>query len=394
MNQLLKPNPMDKGSAIAAALLLAAIGASFYNLLPLVVGVAQDSRGWSDAHVGFLGTAFYAGFNIVTISAFFWLRSVSWKTICGASVPIAAAGMLGAIYLDGYTATLVEFAIGGGAFGALYCVATVAIGDTTNEESWFGAKIGSETLLAGILLLGLPALVIAPYGFSGLLVVLAAQAVLAAVFIPFIPRFGAYAGPVGEAKDEDTIPQVGNRAIWLALFVTLFFFTGQTAIWAFLERVGNGAGFGAEQLGLVLTLALFSAMAGALIEAVSIRKLGLNAVLIVACIAVLAGTILFARADGIVAFGIGACLFMFGVGAAVPSTIAAVSSLDVSGRFTTLTVPALGIGAMIGPGLAGQVSSMAGKSGFEVLALLTAVGTVGLNFVAKKHASVLKADCV
>jgi len=49
-------NPMDHKLVIVSAVVLSAIGALFYNLLPLFLGVAQDYRGLDNRDIGILSS--------------------------------------------------------------------------------------------------------------------------------------------------------------------------------------------------------------------------------------------------------------------------------------------------------------------------------------------------
>ena len=48
---------------------------------------------------------------------------------------------------------------------------------------------------------------------------------------------------------------------------------------------------------------------------------------------------------------------MFSVGFGIPYSFSIIAALDNDGRYTVLVVPAIGIGAMIAPGLAGWLSA-------------------------------------
>jgi predicted MFS family arabinose efflux permease len=56
------------------------------------------------------------------------------------------------------------------------------------------------------------------------------------------------------------------------------------------------------------------------------------------------------------AYAVGACLQTFAFGFVLPIAIAEVAELDHDGRYIILSVPAIGIGAMAGPGIAGVLS--------------------------------------
>ena len=48
-------NQMNRPGVILAGVVISALGAMVYNLLPLFLGTVQDSRSLSDSSVGILG---------------------------------------------------------------------------------------------------------------------------------------------------------------------------------------------------------------------------------------------------------------------------------------------------------------------------------------------------
>jgi hypothetical protein len=50
------------------------------------------------------------------------------------------------------------------------------------------------------------------------------------------------------------------------------------------------------------------------------------------------------------------CILTFGIGVGIPFAVAEIAELDVDGRFIILSVPAIGMGAMVGPGIAGALA--------------------------------------
>lgn len=81
---------MDRFGVILSGVVISALGALVYNLLPLFLGTAQDFRELSDQAVGVLSSSFYVGFTATTITAFFWIRKFSWRKVTLLAVPLAA----------------------------------------------------------------------------------------------------------------------------------------------------------------------------------------------------------------------------------------------------------------------------------------------------------------
>ena len=83
----------------------------------------------------------------------------------------------------------------------------------------------------------------------------------------------------------------------------------------------------------------------------------------------------------VVYFAVGACLFMLGWGGGLPFLFAEVAASDPNGRHITLTIPALGLGAMIGPALAGFMYSGGSLVLLQVTMVLAITGSVAFLWI-------------
>lgn len=369
-------NP-DSGRSIAAALVLAAVGAIFYNLLPLILGVAQDDRGLAPSELGLLSAAFFLGFNAVSASAFFWLHRLGQRRIAVTAVAAAVIALL-ISSAPSYLLMLTFTAIAGGAFGVLYGMASTLIGRTTRQARWFGVKISLEAALGVLLLLVLPNTLIPAYGYLGLVTgVVLTVGLLAPVFLA-LP--GSALTPVVNANSSDrgtdtpVLPsgQSAGRqmAIWLALAGCVLFFSGQTTVWAFVERLGANADFDPDDVAGLLSLTLVFAVLGSLSAAALADRVGNLLPFLAACVLFLIGDATLFRTSDFLAYGIGACIVMYSTGLGISYCVAEIARLDPDGRHVVLSVPAVGLGAMLGPGIAGFLAE---TQGYSVVLLFGAV---------------------
>ena len=350
----MQKNVMDAGTIVAAGIIASAIGALFYNVLPIYLGTAQDYLGLDNRAIGFLSSAFFFGYNVATISAFFWIRRFSWSLVVGITTPIAALSLAAGTLVSSYALLLVSVAIAGGAFAAIYGIGTTLLGDTSNPARWFGLKIAAEALLGAVLLLVLPATTIAKWGFNGTVIGVIIAMVFLAPFLYWIPASGFKGHEEEDQGNEPGEPQ--NAYIWGALLATLIFFAGASAVWAFVERIGASSGFETEALGVLLSITLVFALLGSLLAAALGGRFGNVKPFIAGTLLSLVGLFLLNSHESFVVYAAGACLETFVIGLLLPFAITEVADLDTDGRYVVLTVPAIGIGAMAGPGVAGVLS--------------------------------------
>ena len=368
MNQAQQKNSMDAGTVIAAALIVSAIGALYYNLLPLYLGVAEDYRGLDNREVGFLSSAFFLGYNIVTISAFFWLRNVSWSMVVAIATPIAAISLYAGTLFPGYVLLLLATVIAGSAFAALYAIGTIILGDTSNPARWYGIKIAVEAFAGALLLLVLPGTAIARWGFDGAVFGMIIFIIVLSPFLFWIPKEGGKGQ--ADAPEISTIRAPQSAFIWGTLLATLIFFSAASAMWAFVERIGAHDGYDPEIVGALLSVTLIFALLGSTLAAVLGGRFGntkpyaVGGVIFLMSLYVLNSVVVFTQ------YATGACLLTFAIGFMLPIAITEIAELDLDGRYVVLSVPAIGIGAMIGPAIAGVLSQ---SGNFQPLLIFGAV---------------------
>lgn len=366
-------NQVDRSGAIIAACLLSALGAMIYNILPMFLGVAQDVRGYSDRQLGFITSVYFTGFSVVTISAFFWIRKVNWKSASIVAACLVIVGLLASVASARYAwFMLCVFVVGSGS-SALYGVATTMLGDTRNAARSFGLKIGMEAGLGSILFFLLPPLVIARWGFDGMLYASATVAIVLAMAIGWLPARGVKGQQTAEQPPSLNWRDVSvHLPIWFCLLGIFVFFGGVSSIWAFLERLGNDAGYGSGAISTALSLALIGAMGGSFLAATVGNRYRLAPPLFTATGIYLVAMALLAWSSEVALFTAACLLFAIAFGFALPFMVTVVSDLDASGRFIVLTVPALALGGIAGPAIAGLL-----KTGTDYTSIIAyASGTI------------------
>lgn len=380
-------NALDKPSVILGAVIGSAIGAIFYNVLPLYLGMAQEYRGLDNIQIGIVGFAFFLGYNAATLTAFFWVRRFSWRFISRIAAPVGAVGLASAAWVDSYIFLLMSVCVSGAALAGIFGLCATVLSDTSNPAKWYGAKTASETLLGALLFLTLPAMVIERFGFNGLVLALAGVVLILSPLLWLIPAQGL------EAKTHDgdasNWPKTNTltSAIYLMLCATLLWFCGQTVMWSFVERIGAAAGHSNEDVGMVLAITLISATLGSLAAATLSDRYGTLKPFQLSSFLFLIAVPLFLDSAVFSFYLCGACLVMFSVGYGIPYVFSIVAKLDNDGRFTVLVVPAIGIGAMIAPGLAGWLSASGDFQPLLIAASCFVIVSMGLAFASAKLAS-------
>lgn len=375
-------NQMNRPGVILAGVVISALGAMVYNLLPLFLGTVQDSRSLSDSSVGILGSSFFAGFTLTSLTAWFWVRRYNWRIIGFGTIPIAAAALLAVGLTKSHLLMTIEIAIAGGAFSVFYSIGTKVIGDTSQAARWYGLKIACEAALGVALLLILPGVVIQRWGFSGLMVAMVVVLIMFSPLLAGLPAQGTKGeGPVTK-EDEFVVVRTLRIALWLGLAAVLIYLFSTTMIWAFIERIAHDAGFDAVVTGHVLSLSLILAVGGSMAAMMLSKRYGLSLPLAFAALLLLVSLVLLGELGSITGYTMAICLFSFSFGLGLPYTVSVVADLDVDGRFVVLTVPAMGIGIMLAPALGGVLIDYGGHNAMLMAGAVSVLTALSLDLLA------------
>ena len=371
---------MDRKRVILSAVALSAVGAMFYNLLPLFLGVAQDYRELDNKAIGILSSLFFAGYTLTAGTAFFWIRRVNWRVVTLVSLCVGNIALLLAGYSQSHTLLMFCIFVAGGAFSTVYGIGATALGDTSNPARWYGLKISAEAMLGAVLLFLLPGTLISSHGFMGMMTGMVLAVVLLAPALTWLPKAG------NKQQEHDggqiQIPSQLRLAVWIGLFAVTVFIFSATMIWAFVERMASTAGFEPVLVGKILSLTLLFAVLGSLAAVVlgdrfgSGKPFGAATAIFLLALAWLSGT------TTLTSYAIGACLLTLAIGLGITYVITIVADLDIDGRYVVLTVPAIGIGVMTAPTIGGLLTASQEFSAIFVVGAITVVLSLLAGLVA------------
>ena len=362
-------SPMDLKRVIMSGVVLSALGAMFYNLLPMFLGVAQDYRELDNRDIGVVGSLFFAGGTLTTSTAFFWIRRVNWRLVTLVSLPVGSLALLLAGYSQSHALLMLCMFIAGGAFSTVYGIGATVLGDTSNPARWYGLKISAEAMLGAILLFLLPDTLISNHGFMGMMVGMVLAVVLLAPAVGWLPCTGHT-----QLEDDGTkmhIPAQLKLAVWIGLFAVATFIFSATMVWAFVERMAVHAGFEPMLVDKILSLTLIFAVLGSLTAVVIGDRFGSGKPFGAATMMFLFALAWLSSTTTLTDYAIGACLLSVAIGLGITYVITIVADLDMDGRYVVLTVPALGVGIMAAPAIGGFLTTSQGFAAIFVVGGIT-----------------------
>lgn len=372
---------MQTATKQTAALILAAsfastIGGLPFNSLPILLGSLADTFGFELQTVGLLGSICFAGYLIGTLSSVmiinrFCLRKLTIVCAVSSIILLIASSLSDAI---------LQMPLWGGIgfFAALMtCLGLRIIGQMANKERALGVRQGIELGVTALVLFVLPAYVISQYAYAGAAVSLSLIIAFLSLSVFWLPKDTHLESTDNSIKAQLNIP----TGAWLALLVFLVFATGNIALWAFLERMGNAIALSPSEMGTVFAVLKLLGGAAAFSVALVGARLGLRLPYIIVLVVLAIGLYLIwlsfnSTTNQFMLFAIGAWIWEVAFTWGCVFQTAAVARLDVKGRAIMLIPAAFGLSAMIGPALGGWLAVL-GYHQILVLAFVASAVAVG-----------------
>lgn len=364
----------------SAALILAAsfastIGGLPFNSLPILLGSLADSFGFEMQAIGMLGSICFAGYLLGTLlSVVIISRFCLRKLTITCSVFSVVLLLLSSVSDANWQMPLWAFI---GFFAALMtCLGLRVIGQMINKERALGVRQGIELGVTAMVLFVLPAYVITAFGYAGTAVSLSLIILVLSISVFWLPKNTHLDTTDSSIKTQLDIP-IGA---WLALAVFLIFATGNIALWAFLERMGNSIELAPAQMGVVFAVLKLLGGAAAFSVALVGSRLGLHKPYLIVLIVLTIGLYLIwlsfaGGAKQFMLFAMGAWIWEVAFTWGCVFQTAAIARLDPKGRAIMLIPAAFGVSAMIGPALGGWLAT-SGYNSILVLAFGTTVVAV------------------
>ncbi len=366
---------------LAAACIMSAAGAAVFLLLPMLIGTAVEDLGFSEQQAGLLASSYFTGYFLTGVSAFFWIRRISWPRIAiTAYITLAVGlGLSGALeHLYGLVITLF---VAGCAAGALFGLGVTIVSDSDKPDRNFGFVLATQQFLAAILFFTLPDLVIVPWGFQGLNFVLAAVSLLLGISAFWIPSGSA--STVTVAGLRTTVNLASRKAVWISLVALSLYFAALSGVWAFVERLADFNGLSISQIGGALAVAMIGGVLGGLAAVAAGTRWGRKIPLIGSTVLFLAVFVFYGRGFQTVGFTLATSLFVAAWNYVLAYQMAIISELDRDGRYAVLMPAAQALGAIVGPAVAGMVILGVGYGPLLWMASMS-IGVAILPFVFLK----------
>ena len=352
MNQII-----DSRGTIFAAVLISALSATFYNVMPMFVGSAQEDLGFSTWQISLFPTLFFLGWVLFAGSGFLWFHRVNLRVVSLLSLLVALVSLFISAFSSDYLILLALTFIAGSGFSCIYGVGTHLIAFTRTPTRWYGVKIAVEPLPGMVIQMSLPASSVRTSTFADIIFAMLIISLLLSPSLFKIPQQTYSASSRGAAEGASSGAPV---TVILALISVLLFFSAASGMWAFLERIGANQSFDQSKLSDLLAFTLITATAGSLVTAWVDDKFGNRPPFFASILVLIVSIATLSGSPNFESFAGAALIMTFVVGVGLPLVVAEVAARDADNRYVVMTVPAVGLGAMIGPPLFGFLTESGG----------------------------------
>jgi len=351
-------------SKVLAISFLVGVSALVFNIMPILLAAIGKERGYGDAALGDIGSAYFAGFTLVTIFAMVWVRRINWQMSVTFSLLAAAALFIVASYLDGLIWLQISFALLGIAMVFIYTPLMTCLGDTADPDRAMGTSLALQVAVAAGIAFILPAYVLPNFGLRGGLWALAILCTLSLGFVRAVPRSGRFTAD--GTRWLDSFSALKNAAVGpkVGLVGIFIFYIGITGLWSFLDRVAQGAGLSGDTIGSAISVSLLFGGLGALVPALLGARFGRPKMFLLGFFITIGAVILLATPLTIPRFFLGVILLNIGWNMTVAYAAGQVAQTDNSGYLLPLIPAAISLGAAIAPAISGRVIENSGSGAF------------------------------
>lgn len=347
---------------------MASAGAIVFLSLPLLVGLFIESHKLNEEQAGAIASAYFVTYLMASASSVVWVTRLSAARLGAMAYALMSGGLVLAAAAGSVTVLMVGICVAGVGGGMLFSLGVGIIATGPDTDRNYGWLLVAQQLVAAALLLIVPALVVPLWGLSGALGALALLALLCSLSLRAIAGFNLGPAPGDDSLHRSAVPR---GRILAGLGALVLHFAGLSALWAFVERIGDANGIPAAGVGQALSFSMLGGLSGALLVTQLGNRAGRQLPLWISTLAFAAVSFAYGMPLSWLTFLLVTSLLSFAWNFVLAYQMSILSELGNGGGGAVLIPAAQGLGAVIGPYMGGAIISGLGQS-----SLLMAVGVV------------------
>ncbi len=343
-------------SSTAAYIAIAAfltVNNLFYNTLPIILGGLAENRGFDESEIGLLGSIFLAGQMVTNITGPLWVGKVNWKLTVGLSMALCALLVAASAHV-GFGMIATFYVIAGSMTGVALACMFCQISNMDNPVRAYSISLIAQCVFAGFLVIVFQSYVLPVFGFEGLSYLIAVLFLISILFIVSVPKnLTTQLAAKGSVSGQDAEFSAFKTAFSFWAFVGLtgivIYYTGQTGVWAFVERMGNSRGFDADFIGIVAAGSLILSGLGAWAADLTGDRLGNFKPLVLGIFVFIISMVILAATNDQYLYFLAIILYSCAWNYMLPYQLLVVRRADESGTYASMIPAFQAIGSALGP---------------------------------------------
>jgi predicted MFS family arabinose efflux permease len=336
------PRTVIDGRAVAAATVLGTLGAAVLLVLPGLVGALKVRYGFADTELGYLSSGHLAGLTLGSAAGARLIAMLGIKRTVWLGLILAAAANLAAVPVRTYWPLLAcNIAAGLGA-GTAVAVCVFVLARSSQVDRYFGIYTVSQLVFGAIALHWMPAFSSA-VGIQGMFALLSALFALSLLLTRYLPT------SIESPADSVANGTRTHAAAWIALVAIVIYFSGQVAVWAYLELLGDHDELPRQTVASAIALSSLVGIAGPLIVTFIGARFGRAMPLLLGLCVSLAALYRFSGSPDASQFVVAVCLFSIAWNFCSSYQPGLIADADPSGRAVRWVAFATLAGIAIGP---------------------------------------------
>ena len=336
-------NP-DAPLSIISYVLTSAVAPLMIALGPILIGAYIDVLGLTEKQAVEIFSTEMAGFASGGVIVFLVLSRLNWRHIVLSAYTLLIVGNLIALSVDKLQALLIIRFLCGIGSGTLMAMTVISIGMTRNPERIYGLWLAAQYISAAVAVAILSRL-IPEYGLAAPFTAFAGLGLCIVWVSRHFPEHS-------EVKTGGSTIAGTRQALILGIMglVGIFiFYGGQSAVWAYVERIGVAAEFSSGQVANAISIALLSGIGGALLATALGNKIGRSLPLILTIIVACISVFVIVDTSVFIIYIVALSVFNIAWQYSTPYLQAAIANIDASGRLLSLVAIVIPASISAGP---------------------------------------------
>ena len=351
----------------------------------MLIGEMIGTYGLGEVDAGVVAAAEMAALAITSMICARMLTLVPFRRIIFGGILCLAVGNMASIYANSHLALISVRVFCGIGAGSLLMVASAAIAGFEDSDRAYG-QINTTSILAGMAGFALAPIVSSHFGTPITFPVILTIVIVLLPFAFLMPKnlaISSKSATAATSGNGDMPIDITLISIGVVLSCSVL-----ASVWAFYVVLGERAGFGPDQINVILTYAILFTLLGSIFASTIGHKFGRLAPSVGGLVIMTGAIVGLSLSHDPVVYRILTGLNLFGLYLFIPYFLGYASAADPSGRGPAIVAGAFMLAAALGPYLGGIAIGLIGIESLALIAIVANSISLALFCVIDKRQKV------